>query len=116
MDSLSAYKEYAKKYEEYLEALWLRDIISLFEDRFLDFEFIGKLWSSMTNTDWFHSRDIELDLSWTFRSAGAICTVLHGLLPEDYKSYLEWYHLYGAGNVDSEIGAKMKELGWTYIN
>jgi len=108
-------KEYAKRTDEFLDSLWLRDIISLFEDRFTDFEFIGKLWSSMANTSWYHSCDSELELSWTFREAGAICAVSHGLSYSDYPIYLDFYHTNGAGNVNQEIGVKMKALGWLAV-
>lgn len=112
---LSDLKEYAKHHEECLESLWFRDIISLFEDRFSDFEFMGKLWASMANVDWYHSREVELELGWTFREAGAICAVLHGLPDSDYPIYLEFNCMHGAGNVNQEIGDKMNALGWSTV-
>lgn len=114
-NSIIDLKEYAKLTDEFLDSIWLRDIISLFEDRFSDFEFMGKLWSSIGNVNWYHSSDSELELNWTFREAGAICAVLHGLNYSDYPIYIDFHYKNGSGNVDKEIADKMKALGWSTV-
>lgn len=88
------------------------DLRVAFHDLILQDKEIGhELWSALTNTKWCH-KDLNDSISYTFRAAGVLVSILVG----GKGDYMDWYYRSPINKVSKRVEEIMSKLGWVWIS